>query len=160
VPLPCPPAAVAVTHRACTLTLATQGLAQLLSASQRQVTALQLQELHELDGFDTLDAASLWDVLAAAAPALRGRLAALSVSGCFWNQPESFGVLRQLTALTELRCAVLGCWRVMLSGRAASLATPAPSQLPLTHLLPPLTHPPGWPTRPWRQRMSCAAWPA
>ena len=30
-------------------------------------------------------------------------LQVLRVAGCFWNQPELFGGLRQLTVLTELR---------------------------------------------------------
>lgn len=49
----------------------------------------------------------------AAVPVLAARLQVLRVAGCFWNQPELFGGLRQLTALTELRCA---------SGKHLSLA--------------------------------------
>jgi hypothetical protein len=82
----------------------TQDLAHLL-ASQRRLTHLTLHEVHELEELDTLDPASLWDVLVAAVPVLARRLQVLRVAGCFWNQPELFGGLRQLTALTELRCA-------------------------------------------------------
>lgn len=82
----------------------TQDLAHLL-ASQRRLTHLTLHEVHELEELDTLDPASLWDVLVAAVPVLAARLQVLHVAGCFWNQPELFGGLRQLTALTELRCA-------------------------------------------------------
>jgi hypothetical protein len=32
-------------------------------------------------------------------------LQVLRVAGCFWNQPELFEGLRQLTAVTQLRCA-------------------------------------------------------
>lgn len=66
---------------------------------------LSLSESHELDDFDTLDPASLWDALAAATPVLAERLVSLAVSGCFWGCPELFGGLRQLTRLTQLRCA-------------------------------------------------------
>lgn len=66
---------------------------------------LTLYEVHELEELDTLDPASLWDVLHAALPVLTHRLQVLKVAGCFWNQPELFGGLRQLTALTELRYA-------------------------------------------------------
>jgi hypothetical protein len=62
-----------------------------------------LQELHELEDFDNLDPASLWDALEAALPCLKQRLVALSVADCFWNDPGLFGVLRHLTALTQLR---------------------------------------------------------
>lgn len=79
-----------------------QDLARLL-ASQPRLTRLILYEVHELEELDTLDPASLWDVLHAALPVLAARLQVLSVAGCFWNQPELFGGLRQLTALTELR---------------------------------------------------------
>jgi hypothetical protein len=50
-----------------------QDLAHLL-ASQRRLTELTIQEVHELEELDTLDPASLWDVLAAATPVLAGRL--------------------------------------------------------------------------------------
>jgi hypothetical protein len=53
--------------------VALQELAHLL-ASQRRLTELTLREVHELEEFDTLDPASLWDVLAAATPVLADRL--------------------------------------------------------------------------------------
>jgi hypothetical protein len=88
-----------------------QDLAQLL-ACQHRLQQLTLQEMHELEELDTLDPASLWDVLAAALPVLTASLQVLRVAGCFWNQPELFGGLQQLTALTELRCGGLANLRM------------------------------------------------
>ncbi|WIA09742.1 hypothetical protein OEZ85_009121 [Tetradesmus obliquus] len=82
----------------------TQDLARLLSGLPG-VTSLSLQELHELEDFDNLDPASLWDALEAALPCLGERLVSLSVADCFWNDPGLFGVLRHLSALTQLRLA-------------------------------------------------------
>lgn len=79
-----------------------QDLARLLSGLPG-VTSLSLQELHELEDFDNLDPASLWDALEAALPCLGERLVSLSVADCFWNDPGLFGVLRHLSALTQLR---------------------------------------------------------
>jgi hypothetical protein len=79
-----------------------QDLARLLSGLPC-LTSLCLQELHELEDFDNLDPASLWDALQAALPVLGQRLVALSVADCFWNDSGLFGVLRQLSALTQLR---------------------------------------------------------
>lgn len=82
-----------------------QDLAELLCRIPG-LSNLSLQELHELEDFDNLDVTSLWDALDAAVAApggFAGRLVGLSVSGCFWNTAELFGVLKQLTGLTQLR---------------------------------------------------------
>lgn len=79
-----------------------QGLSHLL-CSLPGVVNLSLQELHELEDFDNLDLASLWDALEASLPCLGHRLVGLNVSDCFWNDAELFNVLRHLTALTQLK---------------------------------------------------------
>lgn len=86
-----------------------QDLAQLL-CNTPSLVSLSLEELHELEEFDNLDTASLWDALHAAAAVPGGiasRLLSLRVSDCFWNTPELFCVLKQLTGLTQLRYAPL-----------------------------------------------------
>lgn len=67
-----------------------QDLAQLL-ACQHCLQQLTLQEMHELEELDTLDPASLWDVLAAALPVLTASLQVLLGNhsarigqGCCW----------------------------------------------------------------------------
>lgn len=57
-----------------------QDLAQLL-ACQHRLQQLTLQEMHELEELDTLDPASLWDVLAAALPVLTASLQVCTVVG-------------------------------------------------------------------------------
>lgn len=105
----------------------TQDLAHLL-ASQRRLTHLTLHEVHELEELDTLDPASLWDVLVAAVPVLARRLQVLRVAGCFWNQPELFGGLRQLTAVTELRCASARIFVMdLFSFKSVAMAPTGPS---------------------------------
>eukprot|EP00775_Hariotina_reticulata_P002989 gene2989-3272_t len=113
-----------------------------VSSSTRDYPPGHTQELHELDDFDNLDPASLWDALAAAAAAgeepqcsavqtapFSQRLSSLYVSGCFWNCPELFGTLKLLTGLTQLR----------LSNTPLETAWEAISKLPQLTLLTSLT---------------------
>lgn len=67
------------------------------------LSRLRVHELHEIEGMYGMEAASAWDVLALALPALAGRLRLLHVSHAFWTSYEPFGQLRLLTGLTELR---------------------------------------------------------